>query len=137
DQNVLNKRQIESLIKCGAFDFLNVHRSQLMAIYERTIDSIVNQKKRNVEGQFSLFDDAMSQDLNITSDEEMPKLPEYNEKILLAMEKEMVGVYLSGHPLSEYEKELERKTSTNTSEIMELKDSHEETGLQDGSRIVI
>ncbi len=138
DQSVLNKRQIESLIKCGGFDFLNVHRSQLMAIYERTIDSVINQKKRNVEGQFSLFDEMISTDLNMTSDEEMPNLPEYNEKILLAMEKEMVGVYLSGHPLSEYERELEKIVTTNTSEIMELKDSNESNvSIQDGSRIVI
>lgn len=138
DQSVLNKRQIESLIKCGAFDSLKIYRSQLMSIYERTIDSIISQKKRNIEGQFSLFDDVISQDLNMTSKEEIPNIAEYNEKVLLTMEKEMVGVYLSGHPLSEYEKELEKITTTNTSEIMELKDSHENnTKIQDGSRIVI
>ena len=138
DQSVLNKRQIESLIKCGAFDSLNIYRSQLMKIYERTIDSIVSQKKRNIEGQFSLFDDAISQDLNMSSKEEIPNIPEYNEKMLLTMEKEMVGVYLSGHPLSEYEKELEKIATTNTSEIMELKESHENNSkIQDGSRIVL
>jgi len=109
-----------------------------MSIYERTIDSIISQKKRNIEGQFSLFDDVISQDLNMTSKEEIPNIAEYNEKALLTMEKEMVGVYLSGHPLSEYEKELEKITTTNTSEIMELKDSHENNAkVQDGSRIVI
>ncbi|MGB4438763.1 MAG: DNA polymerase III subunit alpha, partial [Sedimentibacter sp.] len=138
DQNVLNKRQIESLIKCGAFDFLKVHRSQLMSIYEKTIDSVVNQKRKNIEGQFSLFDNAVSPDMNFTFSEEMPKLPEYNEKVLLAMEKEMVGVYLSGHPLSEYEDELEKAATTNSSEIAELKDAGEESNsLHDGSRVVI
>lgn len=138
DQSVLNKRQIESLIKCGAFDSLNIYRSQLIKIYERTIDSVVSQRKRNIEGQFSLFDDAISQDLNMTSKEEIPDIPEYNEKALLTMEKEMVGVYLSGHPLSEYEKELEKKATANTSEIIEIKESHESSSnLQDGSRIVI
>ena len=138
DQSVLNKRQIESLIKCGAFDFLKVYRSQLMAVYEKTIDSIVNQKKRNIEGQFSLFDDHVSSDIDFSFNEEMPRLPEYNEKMLLALEKEMVGVYLSGHPLSEYEEELDRTATTNSSEIAELRDSEEENKpLRDGSRVVI
>lgn len=135
DPIVLNKRQIESLIKCGAFDFLNVRRSQLMAIYERTIDSVLSQKKRNIEGQFSLFDSFSSD--NITIDEEMPDLPEYTDKAKLSMEKEIVGIYLSGHPLSEYEKVLDKYASTNSSEISEIKDGHEETILYDGSRVVL
>ncbi len=136
DQSVLNKRQIESLIKCGAFDSLRVRRSQLMEIYEKTIDAVINQRKRTLEGQFSLFDDAVSADMSLHN-EEMPDIPEYNEKRLLAMEKEMVGVYLSGHPLSEYEKELERSATTNTSEIAEIKEADENTRLSDGSRVVI
>jgi len=139
DPIVLNKRQIESLIKCGAFDFLKVHRSQLIAIYERTIDSIVNQKKRNIEGQFSIFDNALGMSIaNEALDEQLPKLAEYNEKAILAMEKEMVGVYLSGHPLSQYEKELEARTNTNCSEIAELKENTEQDNiLRDGSKVII
>jgi DNA polymerase-3 subunit alpha len=137
DQMVLNKRQIESLIKCGAFDFLNIRRSQLMAIYEKTIDTVINQKKRNIEGQFSLFDDAASVNIDMTNDDEMPNLPEYNEKILLAMEKEMMGVYLSGHPLSEYENELDKIATTNTSEITDISESEGNSHLSDGSRVVI
>lgn len=135
DPIVLNKRQIESLIKCGAFDFLKVRRSQLMAIYERTIDSVLSQKKRNIEGQFSLFDSFASD--NITIDEEMPDLPEYTDKAKLSMEKEIVGIYLSGHPLSEYEKVLDKYASTNSSEIAEIKEGHEETNLCDGSRVIL
>ncbi len=136
DQSVLNKRQIESLIKCGAFDFLKVRRSQLMDVYEKTIDTVINQKKRTLEGQFSLFDDAASGSIDLQS-EEMRDIPEYNEKQLLSMEKEMVGVYLSGHPLSEYEKELEKSATTNTSEIAEIRESGENARLADGSRVVI
>ena len=135
DTNVLNKRQIESLIKCGAFDFLKVRRSQLMAIYEKTIDSVLNQKKRNIEGQFSLFDSLSKENMSI--DDELPDLPEYNEKAILSMEKEMVGVYLSGHPLLEYEKVLEKHATTNSNEISEIKDNHEESNLYDGSRVVL
>jgi DNA polymerase-3 subunit alpha len=134
DPLVLNKRQIESLIKCGAFDFLNVKRSQLMAVYERTIDSVLAQKKRNIEGQFSLFD-SLETEVDIV--DELPELPEYNEKALLSMEKEMVGVYLSGHPLSEYEKVLEKYATTNSSEISEIRDAHEGNVLYDGSRVVM
>lgn len=136
DQSVLNKRQIESLIKCGAFDSLNLRRSQLMGIYEKTIDTVVNQKKRTIEGQFSLFDDSSPGNMDLVQ-EEMPDIPEFNEKSLLAMEKEMVGVYLSGHPLSEYEEELERKATTNTSEIAEIREADENAHLSDGSRVVI
>ncbi len=134
DPIVLNKRQIESLIKCGAFDFLNVRRSQLIAIYERTIDSVLAQKKRNIEGQFSLFDSFESQ---AEICDELPNLPEYNEKALLSMEKEMVGLYLSGHPLSEYEEILEKYATTNSNEISEIKEARGETALYDGSRVVI
>jgi DNA polymerase-3 subunit alpha len=134
DPVVLNKRQIESLIKCGAFDSLKVKRSQLMAIYERTIDSVLAQKKKNIEGQFSLFD-SLEGDVEVA--DELPDLPEYNEKALLSMEKEMMGVYLSGHPLSEYESVLERYATTNTNEISEIRDGREGTVLYDGSRVVI
>ena len=134
ETGVLNKRQVESLIKCGAFDSLKVRRSQLMAIYERTIDSIVHEKKRNVEGQFSLFDNLS---LDIVGNEELPNLPEYTEKAILAMEKEILGVYLSGHPLSEYESILDKFATSNTNEIAELGDSHGESQLRDGSKVII
>lgn len=136
DQSVLNRRQIESLIKCGAFDSLRIRRSQLMDIYEKTMETVINQKKRNIEGQFSLFDDTASANMGLAR-EEVRDIPEFNEKSLLAMEKEMVGVYLSGHPLSEYENELERKATTNTSEIAEIREADENARLSDGSRVVI
>jgi len=75
--------------------------------------------------------------VNLTNNEQLPNLPEYNEKILLAMEKEMVGVYLSGHPLSEYEKELEKIATTNTSEIAEIRESEEAIQISENSRVVI
>lgn len=143
DMSVLNKRQIESLIKCGAFDFLNYTRSSLMSIYEKTIDSVINQKKRNIEGQFSIFDDLLSNDDTFKS-EDIPKIEEYSKRHILSMEKEMVGVYLSGHPLSEFEEELEKYTTTNSNEINEINETHKsgenETGqtyLRDGSRVTI
>lgn len=140
DTNMLNKRQVESLIKCGAFDTFGVRRSQLMAVYEKVIDGVVARKRRNIEGQFSLFD-SMMVDESINADEGYPDLKEYSEKALLAMEKEMVGVYLSGHPLSQYEKVLEAATTTNCSEIAEaaekLASGEKDTELRDSSRVVV
>lgn len=105
-----------------------------MAIYERTIDSVAAQKKRNIEGQFSLFDSFETQ---AEICDELPNLPEYTEKALLSMEKEMVGLYLSGHPLSEYEGVLEKYATANSSEISEIREADGETVLYDGSRVVI
>ncbi len=140
DSMVLNKRQIESLIKCGAFDSMNVRRSQLMAVYEKTVDSINNQRKKNIDGQVSLFDSSMGKNA-ITIEEKLPDINEFNEKMLLAMEKDMMGVYISGHPLSEYEQELNKLTTTNCSELNELKENNENSEpnikIKDGSKVIV
>lgn len=111
----LNKRAAESLIKAGAFDSLGHFRSQLLAIFEQVMDGIAQGRKRNLDGQISLFDMEGSKINSLT--DVVPKLKEFEKKYLLAMEKEMTGLYLSGHPLLEYSSELEMGTSINTSEI--------------------
>lgn len=93
----LNKRAIESLIMCGAFDSLGVYRSQLMQTYESIIDGVYSVKKNNIEGQFSLFDE-----IEDKSDVVYPSIPEYDKKTLLDMEKRAAGMYFSGHPMEEY-----------------------------------
>ncbi len=112
----LNKRAVESLIKAGAFDSLGLYRSQLLAVYEQVMDGISNDKKRNIDGQMSLFD--MANSGMESKKDNLPKIEEFDKKYLLAMEKEMTGLYLSGHPLSEYKDELDLYTTINTSEIM-------------------
>jgi DNA polymerase-3 subunit alpha len=112
----LNKRAVESLIKAGAFDSLGLYRSQLLAVYEQVMDGISNDKKRNIDGQVSLFD--MVNSGMESKKDNLPKINEFDKKYLLAMEKEMTGLYLSGHPLSEYKDELDLYTTINTSEIM-------------------
>ncbi|SHH19796.1 DNA polymerase-3 subunit alpha [Caloranaerobacter azorensis DSM 13643] len=140
DLNHVNKRTVESLIKCGAFDSLGVKRAQLLAVYERIIESIHQDKKRNIEGQFSLFESISNSDKEIYTDD-LPDIEEFPDKVLLSMEKEMLGIYLSGHPLASYEKELKRISNITTSEIYEsleeTENENENFEFLDGKEVVI
>lgn len=139
DLGVVNKRTVESLIKCGAFDSLGVYRSKLMAVYERLMDCVGEQKKSNIDGQLSLFDTDKC-DLDIGEDI-YPDLDEYPKDVMLAMEKEMLGLYISGHPLMEYKEELERLTTINTSELVfeesEEMDMESYTLQLDGKNVIM
>ena len=99
----LNKRCVESLIKCGAFDSFGMKRSVLMESYERILDSVNSEKRGNVAGQMDLF--GMEQ--KTASGYLYPNIPEFHYKDLLAMEKEVTGIYISGHPLDEYKDRME------------------------------
>lgn len=125
DSKDTNKRVIESLIKCGAFDKISENRATLMAGYESVLESIAIDRKKNVQGQISLFD-AFSSEVENSSDmildTKLPFVKDFDEKERLNMEKEVLGMYLSGHPLSEYKSELNKKTSTNMKKIHESKD---------------
>lgn len=96
----LNKRSVESLIKCGAFDVFQVYRSRLIANYEKILDRVSQRRKTLLSGQMSLFDAVPEAD-NF-ADIEWPDIHEYDTRLLLSMEKEMLGLYISGHPLDEY-----------------------------------
>ncbi|MBN2287169.1 MAG: DNA polymerase III subunit alpha [Tissierellales bacterium] len=137
DTMVLNKRQIESLIKGGAFDSLHVKRSQLMAIYENTIDSVQREKKNRLKGQVSLFDhQAFDSDFE---NEFLPELREFEDRIKLLMEKEMLGIYVSGHPLSEFEEIINRTVTLNYSQIEEYLNEPTVRNplIYDGSKVVV
>jgi DNA polymerase-3 subunit alpha len=116
DGKDVNKRCIESLIKSGSFDSLGVFRSKLIAVYEKVIDGIQQNRKRNLEGQMSLFDIKGPNDKDVIS-ESYPDIKEYPGKMLLSMEKEMLGLYISGHPLSEYEEELKQNVTLFSSDL--------------------
>ncbi len=105
----INKRCIESLIKSGAYDSLNVFRSKLMAVYERFLDGIAQSRKKSMEGQLSIFD--LMQEPEDSLKEEYPDIKEYPPNVMLAMEKEMLGLYVSGHPLSEYQSILDKNVT--------------------------
>ena len=91
----LNKRTVESLVKCGAFDSLGITRSSLVQCYENIIDLEQNKKYRNISGQMDIF--AIGDSSDATSGYEYPSLPEYSMKELLFLEKESSGMYFSGH----------------------------------------
>ena len=96
DLSTINKRAVESLIKAGAFDEFKIYRSKLLAVYEKVMDSIYNEKKRNIDGQISLFGIA---DESIKEPEvKYPDIKEFAKNNLLSMEKEMTGLNISGHP---------------------------------------
>lgn len=135
DSSVMNKRAVESLIKCGALDCLGANRAQLLAIFEKTIDGIHADRKRNIEGQFSIFDTLE----NVEHKDNLPDLKEFPKNTLLQMEKEMIGIYISGHPLEPYERELKRISTINTAEIMGQLDemANEANELRDGEKVTL
>ncbi|NLN65996.1 MAG: DNA polymerase III subunit alpha [Clostridiaceae bacterium] len=110
----LNKRCVESLIKSGAFDSLKVYRSRLMNAYEKIMDNISHNRKMRMEGQCSFFDTGDNACVEI----EWPELDEYDSRLLLAMEKDMLGLYLSGHPLSEFEEDIQRGVTVYSIDLM-------------------
>ena len=131
----INKKAIENFIKAGAFDSLPGTRKQFMVAYGKIMDHIVKDRKNNMAGQMSLFDLVSTQEKE-EFDIRLPEVGEYPKEMLLAFEKEVLGVYVSGHPLEEQE-ELWKKGITNTTADFVL---NEETGVpvvKDGTSATI
>ncbi len=121
DLRKVNKRVIESLIKCGAYDTTNLHRSQLMEVVDDALSIGQSHQKDKEFGQFALF--GTGDDSKI-DDEKYPKIPEFHENMLLSFEKETLGFYVSGHPLAKFAKDIEEfgsvdSITVNTSEHFE------------------
>ena len=110
DLSAVNKRAIESLIKAGALDEFKVFRSRLLAVFEKVMDGASNERKRNIDGQMSLF--GLAEDVIDIPKIVFPNIKEFDKRHILLMEKEMTGLYLSGHPLDEYKQSLKLQTST-------------------------
>ena len=120
DLKKVNKRVIESLIKCNAFDSTGAYRSRMMASLEDCVDYGQRLQKEKADPQIGLFDlQADQHAINLPS---MSEIDEWDEKALLAFEKESLGFYVTGHPLSEYEDILEKFTNTNSSTLKEQND---------------
>ncbi len=115
----LNKRAVESMIKSGVFDSLKINRSQLLGCFEKVIEGIQRDKRRNVKGQVSLFDMGSDESIDALRYDKIPEREEFPMKTLLAFEKEMLGVYISGHPLGEYEELIEKGKFVSSSEMKE------------------
>lgn len=127
----VNKKCVESLIKAGAFDEFEQTRSTLMASFETILDSIADSSKKSYKGQVSMFDLGGGEQEDTNELEKLKynytTLKEYTDKELLSMEKEMLGLYISGHPLEEFRKEIEKYTNINTMQIQEGLDEYAET----------
>lgn len=133
DLGVINKRAVESLIKAGALDSFGVYRSRLLAVHEKVMDGINGDRKKNIQGQINLFLDFQQQEID-PIDIKYPEIKEFDKKHLLFMEKEMTGLYLSGHPLEEHKEVLKNKTSINIGEIISsgsLEENNEGVLVQD------
>lgn len=119
----LNKRTLESLIKCGALDCFSVNRRQMLSGYESILSSIDAEKKANISGQMSLFGGFEEEH---DEEDNLPRLTEYSLRELLNMEKETTGLYLSGHPMNEYNDIIEKIGANRVLEIKQM--NTEETG---------
>ncbi len=102
----VNKRSLEGLIKAGCFDSMKLHRSQLLAVYEQAMSAVGSENKRRASGQLSLFDMAGGNEVASEADIPIPNIQELDQSTLLSMEREVMGVYISGHPLLDYAAEL-------------------------------
>ncbi len=122
DSRQVNKKVIESLIKCGAFDSIKIKRSQAMAVLDRVIEMAGKAQKDKKNGQMSFFDDSQSNEAFKDSFEELPEIPEWPEHELLASEKEMLGFYITNHPLARFEKLLNAYSTCKISELANLMD---------------
>ena len=138
----VNKKCIESLIKAGAFDEFEQTRSTLMASFEDILDSIADTNKKSFKGQVTMFDLAFGGTDNIEKNEndnsnnnvenqlekmkyKYTTLKEYTEKELLSMEKEMLGLYISGHPLEQFREQIAEQTNINTLKMKQLQETED------------
>ncbi|MFC1855060.1 DNA polymerase III subunit alpha [Thermodesulfobacteriota bacterium] len=120
DLRKVNKRVLESLIKCGAFDSTDKKRSQLMQVYEDALGQGQSEQKDRELGQFALF---MNTESSPQNSERYPEIEEFAESKILTFEKETLGFYVSGHPLSKHAKEIEKYSTVNSSTINTTKGS--------------
>ncbi len=131
----VNKRAVENLIKAGACDCLEGNRQQMMNIYAIVMDNLANEKKKSMSGQMTLFDFASEED---KSDYEikLPNLPEYAKEIRLGFEKEVLGIYLSGHPLEDYEEKWRKNITAVTSDFL-LDEETNEVKVKDNESVMV
>ncbi len=138
DCSDMNKRAVENLIRSGAFDCLGARRSQLISVYEKVLDAIASNRRQNVEGQLDFFGMAAAAENNSYTEIELPDIPEYTATERMYMEKETTGLYLSGHPMSDY-REAARRTGAAPIHVV-LEDFAAEGGprrFADGQNITV
>jgi len=131
----VNKRTIESFIKAGAFSNIHNNRRQLMMSYVQILDRVAEEKKKHLTGQMNLFDFAGEED---RKDYEVnyPDVDEYTKEEILAFEKEVLGIYVSGHPLEDYKEKIQKNVSSYSYDFI-IDDENNKPKVEDGSRQVI
>ena len=134
-KNILNKRTIENLIKAGALDTLGGTRKQFMSIYVQIVDHVTQERKNSMVGQMTLFD-LVSEDQKEEFQIRMPDVGEYSKETLLAFEKEVLGIYVSGHPLEAYEEKWKKSISATTADF-QLDEETGHTKVHDGAKEII
>ncbi|WP_182355139.1 DNA polymerase III subunit alpha [Flaviflexus huanghaiensis] len=128
--DVANKRTIESLIKGGAFDSFDHTRRGLLSIHKEAVDAVAGIKRQEAHGQFDLFS-ALGDDTGDSFDTEVPDVPEWNRRDKLAFEREMLGLYVSDHPLRGLEQTLAKRANTQISTLLG------DTALKDGKTVTV
>lgn len=132
----MNKKALESLIKAGALDCFNENRAAHLAVYESLVESAQNSARKNIAGQMSLFQ-ISSEEMNVGDVAgKLPDVKNFNKDILLAFEKEMVGVYITDHPLNEYADKIE-KLSTVSSDQLAHAAEEVDTTIKDGMSVTM
>ena len=130
DIREVNKKALESMIKAGAFDDMNENRAQLLSVYESLLESAQNNVRKNIEGQISLFQASGDVFEDGALKAGMPDVANFSHEKLVALEKEMLGVYITGHPLKDYEKKIESLPGLVTSD--EFQNIDEQSRIYDG-----
>ena len=131
----VNKRTVENFIKAGAFDSFGANRRQMMMIYGQMMDDAAQKKKKDFAGQMSLFDFAAEED-KASFKVKIPNVAEYSKEDLLAFEKEVLGFYISGHPLEEYEEQWKNGISHVTTDFLPVEEG-ELPKVHDGERAIV
>lgn len=133
----VNRRTVESFIKAGALDCLGATRKQMMSVYSRILDNIQSSRKHDMAGQMSLFDIADEEDKK-DFEIRMPDVGEFPQELRLSFEKEVLGIYVSGHPLDAYEGLWRRRISATAADFtLDDEDSLEDRKLSDRQKAVI
>ena len=128
--DLVNKRVVESLILAGAFDCTGANRAQLMAVYESALDGANRTRKSNIAGQMSLFGDGMLEEVTPP----MPNIPDFTLRTRLTFEKNVTGLYITGHPLSDYTAAL-ATMDMNTAQLSEIMEGADGGLSRDGMRV--
>ena len=131
----VNKRTVENLIKSGACDGLDGNRQQMLLTYGTLLDNLNQEKKHSLAGQMSLFD-LVSEEEKRAYEVRYPDVPEYSKEVKLGFEKEVLGIYLSGHPLEEYEEKWRKHISAVTTDFL-LDEETNQVRVKDSQAVTV